>query len=360
MGDRLQMMSVLVYPAAVALSVSFGISVLLVLSQRWHATRTADHSGGVQKFHVEPTPRIGGLAVAVGLIAAWPTFTGEMGELSASMMAASIPALAFGTAEDLSNQISPMTRLLATLSSGVLAWWITGISLTHSGLWGVDQALAWGPISVAFTALAVAGVANAVNMVDGFNGLASGLVIISLMALAAMAQIEQDSTVMSLCLLLAAATLGFMVMNFPFGKIFLGDGGAYFLGFCLAWLAILLLQRHTDISAMAVLLSCCYPVIEALYSIWRRIHRHTNPMLPDRLHLHSLVKRRIARKKLPHWPQVMRNSSVSPLIWLMASVPAMLGVLMRETTWAAAAALLLCVCSYVMIYRRLVRFGRWR
>ena len=353
-------MSVLFHPAAVALLVAFGTSVLLVLTQHWHGALTADHAHGVQKFHLEPTPRIGGLAIALGLLAAWNTLTGEMLGLFASMMAASVPAFAFGIAEDLSNRISPRVRLLATMSSGVLAWWITGISLTHTGVWGVDQALTWMPMSVAFTALAVAGVANAVNMVDGFNGLASGLVIIALIALAAMARIEQDAAVAGLCMLLVTAILGFMLMNFPFGKIFLGDGGAYFLGFSLAWLAVLLMERHHDVSAVAVLLSCSYPVIEALFSIWRRTHRRTNPMHPDRLHLHSLVKRRIAAKKLPHWPLVLRNSSVSPLIWLMASVPAVLGVWLRADPWAAAAALLVCVCGYVLIYRRLALFGWWR
>ncbi|MFN5700513.1 MAG: glycosyl transferase, partial [Betaproteobacteria bacterium] len=151
---------------------------------------------------------------------------------------------------------------------------------------------------------------------------------------------------------------GFLVVNFPLGKIFLGDGGAYTLGFWLAWLAVLLIERNPEVSAVAVLLSCAYPVLEVVFSVVRRLRRAHPAMHPDRLHLHSLVKCRLARKRLAHWPTVMQNASVSPFVWLIALGPACMGAVFWKTPPAAWAGLLAFALVYAVIYRRLALF-RW-
>ena len=111
------------------------------------------------------------------------------------MLLASLPAFVFGVAEDLSKRVGPRLRLLATMGSGVLASLMTNTALDHTGLPWFDAALqAWWPLAVAFTAFAVGGVANAVNIVDGFNGLAGGLVIICLCALGVIAVQAGDHT----------------------------------------------------------------------------------------------------------------------------------------------------------------------
>ncbi|MBK7655484.1 MAG: glycosyltransferase family 4 protein, partial [Betaproteobacteria bacterium] len=101
-----------------------------------------------------------------------------------------------------------------------------------------------GLFRFAFTAFAIAGLSNPINIIDGFNGLASGAVLISLASLGLIAFQVNDLDLMRMCFILSGATLGFVVLNFPFGKIFLGDGGAYLLGFTLAWTSVLLLLRN--------------------------------------------------------------------------------------------------------------------
>jgi hypothetical protein len=115
------------------------------------------------------------------------------------------------------------------------------------------------------TVFAVAGVANSINIIDGFNGLASMCCVLILLCLAYVGFQVDDLLVAWLALAGVGAVLGFFVWNFPAGLIFLGDGGAYFMGFYLAEVAILLLHRNPTVSPMFPLLLCIYPVFETVF-----------------------------------------------------------------------------------------------
>ena len=347
--------------ALIGFATALSMCMLLVLTKRWHGHLTLDGTDGVQKFHTAPTPRIGGVGLLLGLGAAWYALphSSAVDRLLGQMLLAGMPAFLFGTAEDLTKRVGVRERLLATMASGVLAWWITDLSITRINVWGLDELLVWLPLSVAFTAFAVGGVANSINIIDGFNGLASGTLIICYGALGLIAYQAGDSDLTQLCLVLACVTAGFLLVNFPFGKIFLGDGGAYMMGFLLAWVAVLLLARNPTVSAWAPLLACGYPILEVLFSVWRRLDRALHPGHPDRLHLHSLVKSRISRKQLGHWSPVLRNASVSPLMWLYALVPASLSVVFASSTGWLISCFVLSAAIYSIFYSKLIYFG-WK
>lgn len=333
--------------------------LLLVWTQRWHGAFTLDSTAGVQKIHTTPTSRVGGIGLLIGLTVTWYKLSNEneITNIFGLMLIAGMPAFLFGTAEDLTKRVGVRERLLATMASGILAWWLTGTSLTRIDVWGIDPFLTWVPLSVAFTAFAVSGVANAINIIDGFNGLASGTLIICYGAIGLIAHQAGDNTVTQISILLIFSTIGFLLVNFPFGKIFLGDGGAYLMGFLLAWLAVLLLERNPEISAWAPLLACGYPILEVLFSIWRRHQRDLHPGHPDRLHLHSLVKSRMVRKRLPHLSAVLRNACVSPIIWLFALVPASLSVAFYTSTSWLIGSFLISAMLYSIFYSRLIYFN---
>jgi UDP-N-acetylmuramyl pentapeptide phosphotransferase/UDP-N-acetylglucosamine-1-phosphate transferase len=314
-----------------------------------------DHTAGVQKFHTKPTPRIGGVAIVAGMVAAWSQAAPDVQALLGPLLLASVPAFAAGLLEDVTKKVGVAARLLATMVSGALACWLTGIALNRVDIWLVDDLLAYAPAAVLFTAFAVAGVANAINIIDGFNGLSTGSVLIILVALGSIAGVEGDAALAATCALLGAAVAGFWLVNFPLGKLFLGDGGAYFVGFALAWLSVLLLMRNTAVSPWVVLLACAYPVTEVLYSVWRR-RRHKQPTgAPDSLHLHSLVKTQVIVPRFGHWPARMRNAAVSPVVWLYAALPATLAVWLAEAAVpVVAGALAACVLVYHFIYQRLL------
>lgn len=340
----------------IGLAVALCTGVLLVLTQNWHGHFSLDHTHGVQKFHAKPTPRIGGVAVAAGLLACWATAPDDVNALLGPMLLAGVPAFVAGLAEDVTKKVGVLARLLATMCSGLLAWAITGTALNRVDVVLLDDIVAWAPVAVAFTAFAVAGVANAVNIIDGFNGLSSGTVIILLTALGLIAHAQGDPALAMACTAVGVALAGFWLVNFPLGKIFLGDGGAYLSGFCLGWLAVLLLMRHPNVSPWVVLLACAYPVTEVLYSVWRRRRARLPSGAPDNLHLHSLVKTQVVLRHVPHWHHSLRNAAVSPFMWFYAAQPAALAVVLQDAPlWAPLLALVASVLWYHLSYQFLAR-----
>lgn len=333
---------------------SLALSVLVVLTTRWHGTFSLDESHGVQKMHAHPTPRIGGLPMLVGLLAAWGTSPPDLQQRLTPWLLAGIPAFAFGLAEDFTKRISVTQRLLATMTSGVLAWWLSGYALSRVDIWGFDALLQWLPFAVVFTAFAVGGVANAINIIDGLNGLASSMVFWALLGLAGVAHSVGDPVLSQTCLLIAACVAGFFFVNWPLGKIFLGDGGSYFLGFSLAWGCVLLIERHANVTAFAALLLCVHPITEVLFSVWRRRQRQQHPGHPDRLHFHSLVKRRVMSRILPGRSLRFRNSAGGLLVGSMSVLPAILVQWVYESPAASLACVGLLVLGYVWLYRRIV------
>jgi UDP-N-acetylmuramyl pentapeptide phosphotransferase/UDP-N-acetylglucosamine-1-phosphate transferase len=344
--------------ALVAGGVALLVALLLVRTQHWHGHLSMDSDEGVQKFHTSPTPRVGGIAIAVGAVVGYLFANNPSQTLLGPLILAGIPAFAFGLLEDMTKRVSVRTRLLATMGCGVLGWAITGYSITDVNLPGLDWLLGFTVISVLFTAFAVGGIANAINIVDGFNGLAAGTVIIILTAFGAMTTALGDHDLALVCLILAGAVAGFLLVNWPLGKIFLGDGGAYFVGFALAWLAVLILARHADVSAWAPMLVCGFPILEVLFSIVRRRRRNLSPGDPDRLHLHSLVKRRLARALFPNASSLVRNSVTGAIMWIAALVPAAFAVTWPTDTAMLVLGFVVCALLYTAAYARLTQF-RW-
>ncbi|MBC5765340.1 MraY family glycosyltransferase [Ramlibacter albus] len=338
---------------------SFAICVLLVATKDRHGHLSLDSTMGVQKIHDSPTPRVGGVAIAGGLIIGLLYMDTAARDVLLPLTAAAAPAFAVGLWEDLTKRVSVRARLCITFGAGLLGCALSGIALSRVNVVGMDLVLASVPlVSVVFTAFAVGGAANAFNIIDGFNGLAAGVAIVCLVALAAVAASVGDGAVVQACLLLAAVTLGFLAVNFPLGKIFLGDGGAYTLGFLVAWMAIVLPMRNPSVSVWATLLACAYPILETCFSILRRSRRDRSPGDADRLHMHSLVRRRVVNRVMPGASMLARNSATGALMWIAAIVPALLAVTYFDNTAALVTSFVLCAFGYSAVYARLTQF-RW-
>jgi UDP-N-acetylmuramyl pentapeptide phosphotransferase/UDP-N-acetylglucosamine-1-phosphate transferase len=349
----------------VAFLASLFVALLLVFTKRWHGRFSMDELEGIQKMHFTPTPRIGGLAIFVGAIAGWSVSVPEVTKILSVLVVAGLPAFAFGLAEDVTKKVGVLTRLLATMASGVLGWWMTGSSLTSVDFPLFDFALTWVPASVLFTAFAVGGVANAVNIIDGLNGLASGFLVLAFLGIGCVAALHGDLYLSVACLSMAASIVGFWLVNWPWGKMFLGDGGSYFGGFTLAWASVLLIERNTQVTAFAALLICIHPVMEVLFSIYRRRLKKLHPGHPDRLHMHSLIMRRCVSRFLLNMNGLQRKemlvlrNPVSGLILAFISLPnVLLAIWFANEPLLAALSCIMFVVGYVTVYARLVLF-RW-
>jgi UDP-N-acetylmuramyl pentapeptide phosphotransferase/UDP-N-acetylglucosamine-1-phosphate transferase len=349
---------------------SFAACMLIVLSQKWHGSLSHDHDlEGVQKMHTTPVPRIGGIGVVAGLVLGFLCFQHQFaGQVQASLskgvfllLAASLPAFVAGVVEDMTKRVSVKARLAATALSAVIASAVLGATVNELDLWGVDTLLAITPFAVLVTAIVVAGGSNAINIIDGFNGLSSSTIIIMAAGLAAVGFQHGDTLVVTLGALGIGATLGFLAVNYPRGKLFLGDGGAYFLGFWVSEMAVLLLVRNDSVNAWQVLAICAYPVIEVLFSIYRRkIIQGVSPGAPDALHLHTLVFRRLVFKHVR--PDASRpwkrNAAVACVIAPGVAACVASSVLLGASAAVSLVIVLIQVAIYVTVYGRLVR-GRW-
>lgn len=351
-------MFLLIEPVLAGLATSFLVCVVLVITQSHHGHLSMDSTIGVQKVHASPTPRVGGVAIAAGLFCATFWISAELRALWLPLMLAAAPAFIMGLWEDVSKRVPVSTRLLATMASGLLACWLTGMVLKRVDVPVVDMLFTYLPFAILFSAFAVSGAANAVNIIDGFNGLSGGAVIVSASAMGFMSYQTGDFALVEVAAVVVAVTLGFLVVNFPFGKIFLGDGGAYALGFLLGWMAIMLPVRNPEISVWATLLACAYPILETLFSIVRRRRRARSPGAADRLHLHSLVSRRLVAKWWPRANTLAQNSLTGALMWSAALLPAILALQWPTSSSALALSFAMCALVYSAVYARLTQF-RW-
>ena len=344
--------------AGVAFLVSFLLCIAVATTKRWHGAFSMDTAEGIQKFHISPTPRIGGIPILLALVLAWCMSNADTQALLAPILFAGMPAFLFGIAEDLTKHIGVTQRLLATMTSGLLAWWITDYSLSRLDIWGVDMLMQYTFFSVIFTAIAVGGVANSINIIDGFNGYASLTCTIAFIGFALIAFQVDDQNLAVVSLILAACVYGFFWVNWPFGKLFLGDGGAYFIGFALAWVAVLLIERNPSVSAFAALIVCLLPITEVLFTIFRRKVRNQHPGKPDRLHFHSILQRRYVSRWFVKWPTLAKNSLVGILMGLISLALVVMANLMFDATLYCVITSLLFVLVYVAVFARMVRH-RW-
>ena len=282
---------------------------------------------GIQKFHVDPVSRIGGLPIFI----AWSVavfLSGDQFDLIFKIWLSSLPVFVVGLYEDLSARVSPLIRLLSAFLSIVIAFFWLDIGISSLGFEWVDYVLTdYVIISFLFTLLVVGGAVNSLNIIDGFNGILGGYSILSFLAIAYVAYTLGDDLILQLSLISTISVFGFFIFNFPFGKIFMGDGGAYFLGFILAIVSLMLVDRHEELSNWFVLLIFIYPMYELLYSVYRRkiIHK-TDATQPDANHLHSLVYRKLISCDRFKHNKVICNSMTAPVMWLLS----LLGIIPAE------------------------------
>lgn len=342
------------------------ITLLIISTQSLHGVLTLDNKPGVQKLHKIPVPRVGGVALVFGAVLGGVALTSEAQWLWFLICLSALPAFSFGLIEDITGRVGVKARLLATIGSGLIFSSLTGYQITKVDIPGIDDMLSLWPLSLLFTAFAIGGICNAINIIDGVNGLALGTSIIILSGFAMVAGRSGDLEIVGICLVAMAAMGGLFVFNFPKGSIFLGDAGAYSIGFILAVIAVALPQRNPEISPLIGLLALSYPVIETVSSVIRRTTRAgTHPGQPDRLHLHSLIYRSRARRLadvlgVPH----LRNALTGLLLMALPLVSVILMVMFYEDSSWIAVSVALVALLYIAVYRRvawlpkLMRFRR--
>ena len=222
-----------------------------------------------------------------------------------------------------------------------------------------------GVSSVVVTCFAVAGVSNAFNLIDGYNGLAGVVAVIILLGLAYIADLVGDRVIMVGALTMVGAIVGFLIWNYPNGHIFLGDAGAYLIGFAVAELSVLLVARNPVVSPWFPFLLSFYPIFETLFTIFRRrVVSKKSPGMPDAAHLHQLIYRRLVRWAVGSsvvYDQTLRNALTAPYLWVLSSLAVIPAILFWKNTLALSVSTVLFAFIYSYFYWRIIRrkFPNW-
>ena len=272
----------------------------------------------IQRIHLNETPRLGGFIFILSLIS-FVAFsnTNESIQLLKIILICFVPIIFMGLKEDLFHNVEPAIRLLALLFVGWLfRAQFTGPLpiLTDVPLIG-KLFLLQGGISF-FYILSMVAVANGMNLIDGVNGLCGAVALSILSALLFLSYKTADITMLSLIFSMILILIPFMLVNYPYGLIFLGDLGAYSLGLIVSMLTIILFGRHPEISPWGALLILIYPATEVVFSLLRRMVRGVSVYHADTAHLH--LKLYLFFRPQPHYKKIA-NALVTPALsglWL--------------------------------------------
>ncbi|MES2585573.1 MAG: glycosyltransferase [Pseudomonadota bacterium] len=341
---------------------SFIATLLIIRFQHLHSHISGDSDlSGPQKFHKISVPRIGGISIATGIFAAtlFRLQSNPGSIIETTLLVCAIPTFAIGLTEDLTKKVGVKTRLLFTAIAAAMAAIFLGAQITRLDIPGVDYLLALPGIALIFTIFAVTGLANAYNIIDGFNGLASMVGIITLMGLTYVSYAVGDPLMMYLSLIMASSILGFFLWNYPRGLIFLGDGGAYLIGFWIAIITVILVSRHDNISPWFALLINAYPILETTFTIYRRkVHQGKSPGQPDGIHFHTLIYRRILNPICNgHKDDLFTaNAKTSPYLWILTAMAIVPAILYWQSSNVLIACSIVFTASYIWLYRRIVTF----
>ena len=260
-----------------------------------HKLGVIDRPKDARRVHKKPIPRFGGMAIFLGSMAAMSIPAGMNEKIKIAMIGGALMYL-LGISDDIRN-LKPAVKFLGQWGIATLVY-VLGVRITFIGnYFGADVT---GPhanvilsegVAYIITVFWIVGITNAVNLMDGLDGLAAGCTAIMALSLAYVAYIHgMRLGSMPVCIALVAVAggcLGFLPYNFSPAKTFMGDGGALYLGYMIAVLSVISpLKRATVVGALIPMLTLAVPIFDTSLAMLRRALRHESIMKADKGHLH--------------------------------------------------------------------------
>lgn len=268
--------------AAVALAALVAFTITPSVSVLAHKIGAIDVPRDNRRMHKKPIPRIGGLAIFAGFVVATLVFCEMTPELIAIYFGGLI-IVAVGIIDD----VKPINAWLKLVAQIVVAFVAVsqGVVLEYINFFGTY--VHFGVLSIPITVLWIVGLTNAINLIDGLDGLACGVSAICSMSLLLVMLLRGETAVAMLTAVLVGACIGFLPFNSNPAKIFMGDTGALFLGYTLAVISVSgVFKMHTVIAFVIPLSIFGLPLFDTTFAFTRRILHGKSPFAADRGHLH--------------------------------------------------------------------------
>ncbi len=268
--------------AAVALAALVAFTITPSVSVLAHKIGAIDVPRDNRRMHKKPIPRIGGLAIFAGFVVATLVFCEMTPELIAIYVGGLI-IVAVGVIDDVSP-INAWLKLVAQIVVALVAI-SQGVVLEYINFFG--RYIHFGVLSIPITVLWIVGLTNAINLIDGLDGLACGVSAICSMSLLLVMLLKGETAVAMLTAVLVGSCIGFLPFNSNPAKIFMGDTGALFLGYTLAVISVSgVFKMHTVIAFVIPLSIFGLPLFDTTFAFTRRILHGKSPFTADRGHLH--------------------------------------------------------------------------
>jgi UDP-GlcNAc:undecaprenyl-phosphate/decaprenyl-phosphate GlcNAc-1-phosphate transferase len=254
---------------------------------------------GIQSIHQGIIPRLGGISIYFGLVISIFIGLSITQNFIVKISLALLPLFLVSLREDLKHDVRPVYRLLVAILSALIMVYFFG-ALKNIDLPFLPTIVNSSIFLILLTLLAFTAITHAFNMIDGLNGLAIFVYWSILGCLYFMSHNLSDQLFKELTFLGLFIPLGFFIFNYPFGKIFLGDTGAYILGFICAAMTIYFFNQNPQLMSWQAILILIYPITEVIYSFVRRLAKGISPLHPDDQHLHTFMYRHLKEKKYPN------------------------------------------------------------
>jgi len=273
-----------------ALAVALVISLIATPPVKWFAERVGaiDIPKDSRRIHCVPIPRLGGLAIFIGFVLSVVLFA-EIDRAIQGILLGSVLIVFVGVVDDI-LQLKAWQKFSAQVIAALIPVFhgVTIDLISNPNIFSGYPYLNLGIFIIPLTVLWIVGITNAVNLIDGLDGLAVGVSTISSLTMLVVALlVTADGNVALILAALAGACLGFMPYNLNPAKIFMGDTGALLLGYLLATMSILGLFKFYAIISFAVpFMALALPILDTAFAIIRRVIRGQSPMAPDRGHFH--------------------------------------------------------------------------
>lgn len=350
-GVEVQLLSLWQLIVVASLCFTVSVAVAVISARKSIISLFEARKAEVQAVHKVATPRLGSIGLLVAYGCAGMLFVSEPLPLFALL-----PVVFVALAEDLGVGIPPLGRLVAVAVAASLQLLLFGFWIDRVDVAFFDQTLAHWLVGGAMTVFVVTAVSHSFNLVDGLNGLAA---VCALAGSAGMGLIAQSAGLEGesfLAAIVFMCVVGFLPLNFPKAYLFLGDTGAYTLGFLLSCLGIMLIAGSTEVSPWAVLLCVFWPIVDTSWSIVRRIRKGVPVSSPDREHMHHLafdfVCFAFAGRRVAKYANPLSTFCMIPFI----VTPPILGVLLWDKSQLALLSIAVLVMSYMLTYLATRRF----
>ena len=297
MFPELQLWLQVLLAVVVAFVIAFGATPIVKV----FATKVGamDNPGEARRIHDHPIPRMGGMAIFLGFLVSVILFA-EISKPVQGILIGCVIIVAVGVLDDIVS-LRWLFKLIAQLAAAIIAvaHGVTIEGIMNPNVFAAENTLLIGYLSIPVTVLWIVGVTNAVNLIDGLDGLACGVSAISSVTMLVVALMVAEPNVALLLAALAGGCLGFIPYNLNPAKIFMGDTGALLLGYVLATVSILgLFKFYAVMTFLVPVMALALPLFDTIFAIIRRVARGQSPMAPDRGHLHHrLIDHGLSQKQ---------------------------------------------------------------